>query len=157
MQYHGFGLKSLCVGRSLKGNDSSAQGALRILMLVVFTCFLGLYSATKVVGAGTGMASLGYAVFGFALIFTIVVLGAIIGFDSLTKNVLEHPWVTAMTTLGDNTMHWVHALSLFFGWAPFFGFLLLSALNQLIRVYVRRERQQWPGPAIQGERPLPRG
>merc|ERR1719453_1571170 len=121
------------VGKALEGEKSLASKALKMLGAIVFVSLVGMYSCVKVMGAGTGLASAGFAIYGVCLISTVVVLAAIIGFDSITTNILEHPWVAKMRNLGQGPMDWVHALLAFFGVVPFIGFLLLSVLNQLVR------------------------
>ena len=121
------------VGKALSGEKSLASKALKMLGAIVFVSLVGMYSCVKVMGAGTGLATAGFAIYGVVLISTVIVLAAIIGFDSITSNILEHPWVAKLNHLGQGTMDWVHALAAFFGFFPFLGFLVLSAINQLVR------------------------
>lgn len=121
------------VGKALSGEASLANKALKMLGGVVFLSVLGLYTSVTVVGAGSGLATAGFAIFGVCLISTVVVLASIIGFDSLTTQVLEHPVVAKMRNLGPGAMNFMHALAFFFGIFPFVFFILLSVLNQMVR------------------------
>ena len=87
------GLFLLFVGKALAGERSLAAKALKTLGAVVFLSLIGMYSCVKVMGAGTGLANAGFAIFGVCLVSTVIVLAAIIGFDSITTTILQHPWV----------------------------------------------------------------
>ena len=121
------------VGRALAGEGELASKALKTLGGVVFLSLVGLYSSVSVIGAGSGLATAGFAIYGVVLISTVVVLAAIIGVDSVTRQLLSHPWLVKMRSLGAETMNFINALMLFFGAIPFAIFLLLSFLNQSLR------------------------
>lgn len=121
------------MGIALGGEKSLAEKALKMLGAILFITLVGMYSCIKVMGAGTGLASAGFAIYGVVLISTVIVLAAVVGFDSIANSILQHPLIAKLQNLGEGIMDWVHAVLAFFGFIPFLGFLLLSMLNQLVR------------------------
>jgi len=118
---------------SLRGSGVAATRALRLLATISFVSFIGFYSSATISGAGMSLASAAFAIYATVLISTVIVLGAIIGFQSLTTQVMQHPWVAKLSSLGADTLNFANALAFFFGVVPFVVFILLSFFNQLVR------------------------
>ena len=127
------GLFLFFVAKAMRGEQKLASRALKMLGGIVFLSFVGLWSSISVMGAGSGLATTAFAIYCVALISTVIVLAAIIGFGSLTAHIADHPIVAKLRLLGPETMSFIHALALFFGIFPFLAFLAVSVLNQLVR------------------------
>ena len=127
------GLFTLLLGRSLRQSSGSAS-LLKLTAAVLFTCFIGIYAAGGVGGASVGVSTAALAIFCVLLVSTVVLVGAVIGFDSLQTRVSSHPVMLKLhDAVSGPFLEWVQALFAFFGVVPFCAFLALSFVNQLVR------------------------
>ena len=123
---------SRIIGHSLSRN-SSFSGARIVVMSVVGIGF-GLWCGASVAASGSGISN---AIFGLTLMAAVILgmmVTSAIGWHSLKANIGQNPLVVKLAEVCRND--YVKAMVIIVCWLPFLFYLLLSALNQCIRVHL---------------------